>query len=66
MLHRNDYTSLFLSCFDVSVRLGSLFQWIASVYDRIYLPRLGKFFEEDQIFRLFFQGPYIYGYAGCQ
>jgi len=47
MLHRNDYTSLFLSCFDVSVRLGSLFQWIASVYDRIYLPRLGKFFEED-------------------
>ena len=42
-----DYISLFASCFDIPVSLGSLFQRIASIYDRFYLSRLNKLFEEN-------------------
>jgi hypothetical protein len=35
----DDNISLFLSCFDIPVRLGSLFQRIAPVNHRFYLPR---------------------------
>ena len=48
-LHSYDYISLFVSFFDIAVRLGSLFQRIASIYDRLYLSRLSKLFEENQI-----------------
>ena len=38
--------------FDIPVRLDDLFQWIAPIDDRLYLPRLNQLFEEDQIFNL--------------
>jgi len=41
-----DYISLFVSCFDIPVSLGNLFQRIASIDDRFYFPRLNKLFEE--------------------
>ncbi len=41
------YISLFLSCFNIPVSLGNLFQRIAPVYDRFYLSRLNKFFEDN-------------------
>ncbi len=47
MLHSYDYISLFAPCFDMPVSLGSLFQRIASIYDRFYLPRLTKLSEEN-------------------
>jgi len=47
MLHSYDYISLFVSCFDIPVGLGNLFQRIASIYDRFYLSRLNKLFDED-------------------
>ena len=43
--HSNDDISLFAPGFDVSVSFGSLFQRIASTYDRFYLPCLDKLFE---------------------
>ena len=46
MFHRYDYISLFLSCFDIPVSLSNLFQRIAAINHRFYLPRLYKFFEE--------------------
>ena len=48
-LYSYDHVSLFVSCFDIAVRLGSLFQRLASIYDRLYLSRLSKLFEENQI-----------------
>jgi len=47
MFHSYDYISLFVPFFDIPVRLGHLFQRIASIYGRFYLPRLNKLFEED-------------------
>ena len=52
MLHSDDDISLFVSCFDIPVRLGHLFQRIASIDDRFYLPRLDQLCEEDKIFDL--------------
>ena len=50
LLHRYDYISLFLPCFDIPVSLSSLFQQIAFIDDRSYLPRLNQPFEEGQVF----------------
>ncbi len=47
MLHSYDYISLFVSFVDIPVSLGSLFQRIASIYDRFYLSRLNNLFEEN-------------------
>jgi hypothetical protein len=41
-----NYISLFVSFIDIPVSLDNLFQRIASIYDRFYLPRLNKLFEE--------------------
>ena len=46
LFHRDDYISLFVSCFDIPVSLDNLFQRIASVYDRLYLSRFNQLFEE--------------------
>ena len=54
MFHSYDYISLFGSCFDIPVGLGHLFQWIAPVYDRLYLSCLDKVFEEIQMFGFVF------------
>ena len=45
MFHSNDYISLFVSFINIPVSLDNLFQRIASVNDRFYLPRLNEFFE---------------------
>jgi len=42
MAHSYDNASLFVPFVDIPVRLGSLFQGIASIYDRSYLSRLNK------------------------
>ena len=47
MFHSDDYIPLLVPCFDIPVSLGSLFQRIASIYDRFYLSRLNKLFEEE-------------------
>ena len=47
LFHSYDDISLFVSCVDVPVSLGNLFQWTASIYDRLYLPRLNQLFEEN-------------------
>jgi len=47
MFHSYDYIPLFVPFFDISVSLDNLFQRIASIYDRFYLPRLNKLFEEN-------------------
>ncbi len=38
MFHRDDDISLFTPFFNVAVSLGSLFQWKASINDRLDLP----------------------------
>jgi len=48
--------SFFVSCVDISVSLDSLFQRIASVYDRLYLSLLNKLCEGFQVFSQFFRG----------
>jgi hypothetical protein len=45
MLHSYGYMPLFVPFFDIPVRLGNLFQRIASIYDRFYLPRFNQLFE---------------------
>ena len=47
LFHSYGDISLFVSCVDIPVSLGNLFQRIASTYDRFYLPRLNKLFEEN-------------------
>ena len=47
MLHSYDYISLFVPFVDIPVSLDNLFQRIASIYDRFYLSRLNKLFEEN-------------------
>ena len=49
MCHSYDDISLFVSCVDVAVSLGNVFQWIASIYDRLELSRLNELSEEDEI-----------------
>ena len=46
MGHRDDDIALFVSGVDVAVSLGDLFQRIASINDRVDLPRLNQLFEE--------------------
>ena len=45
MFHSDDYISLFMSFIHIAMRLGSLFQRIASINDRFYLSRLDQLFE---------------------
>jgi hypothetical protein len=45
--HRNDHIALFMTCADIPVSLGHLFQRIPSINDRFYLARLYQLFEED-------------------
>jgi hypothetical protein len=52
MFHSDDDISLFVALLDIPVRIGHLFQRIASIYDRFYLPSLNQFCEEDKIFDL--------------
>ena len=40
MLHSDDYTSLFVSLFDIPMSFGSLLQRITPVYDRLHILRL--------------------------
>jgi hypothetical protein len=47
MFHRDDDISFFTPGFDIPVSLNDLFQGIASVDDRSYLPFLNKLPEED-------------------
>jgi len=47
MFHRNHYISLFMPFVDIPVRLGHLFQRIASINDWFYLSRLYQLFEKD-------------------
>jgi hypothetical protein len=47
MFHSYDYISLFVPFFDIPMSVGSLFQRIASIYDRFYLFRLNQLFEEN-------------------
>jgi hypothetical protein len=46
------YIPLLVPCVDIPVGLGSLFQRIASIYDRFYLAGLDKLFEENWIVSL--------------
>ena len=47
MGHRDDDIALFVSCVNVPVSLDNVFQWIASIDDRLYLPRLNQLFEDQ-------------------
>jgi len=47
MFNSYDYISLFVSCFDIPVRLDHLFQRIASINDRFKFSILNKLFEEN-------------------
>src|SRR5690348_6539006 len=40
LVHRDDDIAFFLSCVNIPVGFGNLFQWIASIDDRLYLSRL--------------------------
>ena len=51
--HSDDDISLFVSCVDIPVSLGNLFQRIASISDRLKRPLLNQLKEESQIFLLF-------------
>ena len=45
MFQSDNYISLFVSFFDIPVRLGHLFQRIESINDRFYLSRFNQLFE---------------------
>ena len=47
MFHRYDYISFFMSCINIPVSFGDLFQRVASIDDRFYLSSLDKLFEEN-------------------
>ncbi len=47
MFQSYDHISRFLPFFTIAMSLGHLFHRIASIYDRFYLPRLNKLFEEN-------------------
>ena len=50
MFHSDDDIPLFVSVFDIAMRLDDLLQQIASIYDRSYLPRINQLCEEHKIF----------------
>ena len=50
MRYRNNYVAHFLTCFDVAVRIGSLFQWVTPVDHGFDLARLNQLSEKYQIF----------------
>ena len=50
VFYNYDYISLFVPFFDVTVRLGDMFQVISSIDNWFYLLRLDQLFEEDQVF----------------
>ena len=50
--HGDDNIPLFVPFFNIPMSLSYLFQRIASVDDRFYLPRLNQRGEEDQVFDL--------------
>jgi hypothetical protein len=66
MLNGDDHTSLLVSFVNIPVRLGSLFQRIASIYDRFYLPCLNQFFDENQLFFALDRRPKDHFLAACQ
>lgn len=47
------YVSLLVSCLDIAVSLGALFQWIASIDDRLYFPLFNESLDERQVFGAF-------------
>ena len=47
LCHSYDNISLFVSCVDVPVSLGNVFQRITFIDDRLYLPRLNKLCEDQ-------------------
>ena len=47
MTHCDDDIALFVSGVDVAVSLGNVFQWIASIDDRVNLPRLNQLCEDQ-------------------
>ena len=49
LLHSDDDISLFVPFFHIAMSLGNVFQWIASIYDRLELSRLNELSEEDEI-----------------
>jgi hypothetical protein len=53
LFQSDDNISLFVPLLDIAMSLGSLFQGVASINDRLYLSRLNKLFEQDQIYGLF-------------
>ncbi len=50
ILQSYDDISLFVSFFNIGVSFDNLFQWITPINDRVYFPRLNKFFEKNKIF----------------
>ena len=72
MFHSDDNIFLFMSLFDIPVSLGDLFQRIASINDRFYLPRLNQLCEEDKVVDLLTcrpqtcgRKPYLFAAALC-
>ena len=53
LFHSDDYIALFVSCIDIPVGFGSLFQRIASIDDGVYLSRLNQLCEELDVLRVF-------------
>ena len=53
ILHSDDYTSRFVSFFNIAVSFGRLFQGVTFVYDRFYFSCFNKLFDENQVFRAF-------------
>ena len=50
LVHRDDDIPLFVSCVDIPVRLGNLFQRIASINNRLKMSRFHQLFEKQQPF----------------
>jgi len=50
LCHSNDYVALFVTSFDIAVRLDDLLERIDPVNGRFHLARLDQFFEHEQVF----------------
>jgi hypothetical protein len=46
MFHSDNHISLFVSLFNIAVRLGHMFQWITPIDDRFYLPCLNQLLRD--------------------
>lgn len=57
MCHSDDYMTQFVSAFDISVCLDSLFQRKALVNDRSHSSPFNKTFEESEVFGVFAYSP---------